>query len=119
MTNTCTRIITAIQSDHILNKKKVQGLSVLPGWSTVAYVFVIDLSQINHKYNQHKHFLLSDNKGMCLKSIVVVEIKLIFYVSSVVSQYWFTLDFLEELLPTCTCTLFFVIFFNSTTSKWF
>lgn len=50
---------------------------------------------------------------MCLKSIVVVEIKLMFYVSCVVSQYWFTLDFLEELLPTFTSPVhfFFVIVF--------
>lgn len=56
---------------------------------------------------------------MCLKSIVVVEIKLMFYVSCVVSQYWFTLDFLEELLPTFTSPVHFFLlsfFFNSTTS---
>lgn len=56
---------------------------------------------------------------MCLKSIVVVEIKLMFYVSCVVSQYWFTLDFLEELLPTFTSSVHFFLlsfFFYSTTS---
>lgn len=43
-------------------EKKSSGLIYSSGLNNGSvYVSVIDLSQINHKYNRYKHFVLSDN----------------------------------------------------------